>query len=52
MGQILLTSGTSLAGFFFAFFRGWWMSLILLFLFPVMLVMSLILVAAMKSGFQ
>lgn len=41
----------SFAGFFFAFFRGWWMSLILLFAFPVMFIMTGSLMKAMRSGF-
>jgi ATP-binding cassette subfamily B (MDR/TAP) protein 1 len=51
MGQLQLTFAMSFAGFFFAFFRGWWMSLILLFAFPVMFIMTGILMKAMKSGF-
>lgn len=52
MGQFQLTMGTSFAGFFFAFFRGWMMSLILLGAFPVMFIMIGVLMKAMKSGFS
>ena len=51
MGQLQLTLGTSFAGFFFAFLRGWWMSLILLLAFPVIFVMTGVLMKSMKSGF-
>lgn len=51
MGQLQLTFAMSLAGFFFAFFRGWWMSLILLAAFPVMFIMTGSLMKAMKTGF-
>lgn len=44
--------GMSFAGFFFAFFRGWLMSLILLCVFPVMFIMVGFLMKAMKSGFS
>ena len=52
MGQVQITFSMSFAGFFFAFFRGWWMSLILLFVFPVMFIMTGFLMKAMKSGFS
>jgi ABC-type multidrug transport system fused ATPase/permease subunit len=41
----------SMAGFFFAFYRGWYMSVILLVAFPVMFFMIGSLMKAMKSGF-
>lgn len=46
----MLTVATSLAGFFFAFYRGWMMSLILLAVFPVILFMMGGLMKAMQSG--
>lgn len=51
MGQVQLTLAMAAAGFFFAFFRGWWMSLILLFVFPIIFIMTGSLMKAMKSGF-
>lgn len=51
MGQFQLTLGTSFAGFFFAFFRGWWMSLILLFVFPVIFIVMGFVMKSMKAGF-
>lgn len=51
MGQVQITFAMSFAGFFFAFFRGWWMSCILLFVFPVIFIMVGALMNAMKNGF-
>lgn len=51
MGQLQLTFATSFAGFFFAFFKGWLMSCILLVAFPVIFIMTGSLMKAMKSGF-
>jgi ABC-type transport system involved in cytochrome bd biosynthesis fused ATPase/permease subunit len=39
MGQILLGMGMSFSGLFFAFFKGWMMSLILLGAFPFLMIM-------------
>ena len=50
MGQIMITLSTSFAGFFFAFFRGWLMSCILLVAFPVIFIMTGFLMKSMKSG--
>jgi ATP-binding cassette subfamily B (MDR/TAP) protein 1 len=36
MGLILLSMSMSISGLFFAFFRGWWFSCILLFAFPAL----------------
>ena len=52
MGQILLGLGMSFSGLFFAFFRGWIMSLILFAAFPVMLIMMVIVGKAIQSGFR
>ena len=48
----MLTFGTSFAGFFFAFFRGWLLSCILLVAFPIIFIMIGMLFKAMRSGFQ
>ena len=51
MGQILLSLAMCVAGLSFAFVRGWWMSLILLFAFPVLMLASLLIGTAVASGF-
>jgi ABC-type multidrug transport system fused ATPase/permease subunit len=52
MGQILLSTAMSISGLFFAFFRGWWMSLILFFAFPVIMIGAMMIGAAIQSGFS
>ncbi|CDW84334.1 abc transporter [Stylonychia lemnae] len=52
MGTIQLAFAMCLSGLFFAFFRGWWFSLILFFAFPVLFAMTYIITLAMQSGFM
>lgn len=42
----------SFAGLFFAFFKGWWFSLLLLFAFPVLFIMTTLVTIVMQSGFS
>jgi len=50
--MILLSYGMCVSGIFFAFFRGWYFSLILLAFFPIILLTSYFLTVAMQSGFS
>lgn len=52
MGALLLSIGMSFSGLFFAFFRGWLMSLILLGAFPVIMILLGITGKAMQQGFK
>lgn len=52
MGQILLALAMCISGLSFAFIRGWWMSLILLFAFPVIFLGTSLIGAAIQSGFS
>lgn len=52
MGQILLGLFMSFSGLFFAFFKGWIMSLILLGAFPILLIMMGIVGKAIQNGFR
>lgn len=52
MGQLLLALAMSCSGLFFAFFRGWLMSLILFAVFPIMMIAATIISTAIKSGFS
>lgn len=52
MGQILLSLGMSFSGLFFAFFRGWLMSLILFGAFPFILVALGVTGKALQAGFK
>jgi len=51
MGTIQLSFAMTISGLFFAFFRGWWFSLILLFFFPVLFLTTHLIIVAMQSGF-
>jgi ABC-type multidrug transport system fused ATPase/permease subunit len=51
MGQIILSMAMCVSGLAFAFVRGWWMSLILLFVFPVLMIASMLISHAVASGF-
>jgi hypothetical protein len=50
--MIILSLGMCASGIFFAFFRGWYYSLLLLAFFPLILLSSYFLQAAMQSGFS
>lgn len=52
MGMTLRSLAMSVSGLFFAFFRGWYFSLLLLAAFPTILIMSMVMGAAMQSGFS
>lgn len=52
MGQIMLSLFMSMSGLFFAFFRGWWFSLLLLMAFPILLIASIFIASAMQNGFH
>ena len=52
MGAILLSFGMSISGMFFAFFRGWLMSLILLGCFPIIVILLAFTGKAMQQGFK
>jgi ATP-binding cassette subfamily B (MDR/TAP) protein 1 len=52
MGTLLLSLAMCISGLFFAFFRGWAMSLILMAAFPVVFIMVGFFVKAMQSGFS
>jgi len=52
MGTIQLSLAMCFSGLFFAFFRGWLMSLILLAFFPFVFLMSHIITVVMQSGFS
>nr|AAK19598.2 putative ABC transporter [Sterkiella histriomuscorum] len=52
MGTIQLSMAMCFSGLFFAFFRGWWFSLILLFVFPIIFLMTFMITLAMQSGFM
>jgi hypothetical protein len=47
MGTIMLSFAMSIAGLFFAFFIGWWFSLILFFVFPVIFLFIIAMTKAM-----
>lgn len=51
MGTIQLSFAMCISGLFFAFFRGWWFSLILLFVFPLLFLNTHLITVAMQSGF-
>lgn len=52
MGSIQLSIAMCFSGLFFAFFKGWLMSLILLAFFPLLAIQSRILTAVLQSGFS
>lgn len=52
MGQILLAMAMCVSGLSFAFIRGWWMSMILLFAFPLLFLGTTLISAAIASGFS
>eukprot|EP00347_Sterkiella_histriomuscorum_P015933 403355132 len=52
MGAVLLSFGMSISGMFFAFFRGWLMSLILLGAFPIIVILLSFTGKAMQQGFK
>ncbi len=52
MGKFLLTIATSLAGFFFAFLRGWYLSILLIVVFPVLLLMMGSVFKIMQDSFK
>jgi ATP-binding cassette, subfamily B (MDR/TAP), member 1 len=52
MGMILLSLGMCVSGIFFAFFRGYLYSLVLLGFFPLIFIVSFLLTVAMQSGFS
>ena len=52
MGRLMLTIATSISGFFFAFLRGWWLSILLLLVFPVLFLMVSSLFKIMEEGFK
>jgi|LauGreDrversion4_2_1035121.scaffolds.fasta_scaffold141052_1 ABC-type multidrug transport system fused ATPase/permease subunit len=51
MGQIILSFAMCVSGLSFAFIRGYWMSLILLFAFPALMIASLLIGSVVASGF-
>jgi ATP-binding cassette subfamily B (MDR/TAP) protein 1 len=52
MGKFQLTIATSISGFFFSFLRGWWLSILLLLVFPVLFLMMSSLFKIMEEGFK
>jgi ABC-type multidrug transport system fused ATPase/permease subunit len=52
MGQILLSMAMCVSGLSFAFIRGWWMSLILLFAFPLIFIGTSLISVAIQNGFS
>jgi len=52
MGQLLLTLAMSLAGFFFAFLRGWWLSLLLILVFPFLFLLMGSVFKLMSEAFK
>jgi ATP-binding cassette, subfamily B (MDR/TAP), member 1 len=52
MGMILLSCAMCVSGIFFAFFRGYYFSLLLLAFFPLILLTSYMLTVAVQSGFS
>mmetsp|Transcript_8698 Transcript_8698/g.6448 ORF Transcript_8698/g.6448 Transcript_8698/m.6448 type:complete len:197 (+) Transcript_8698:676-1266(+) len=52
MGSILLSFAMSAAGLGFAFYGGWWFSLILIFAFPAIMVMTSLITVVVQSGFS
>lgn len=52
MGTIQLSLAMCFSGLFFAFFKGWLMSLILLAFFPILAIMTHFITVAMQSGFS
>jgi hypothetical protein len=52
MGKFLLTIAMSLAGFFFAFLRGWYLSILLVVVFPVLMIMMGGIFKIMEEGFK
>jgi len=52
MGKFLLTIAMSLAGFFFAFLRGWYLSILLVVVFPVLMIIMGGIFKIMEEGFK
>jgi len=52
IGAILMSVGMCFSGLFFAFFRGWLFSLILLAAFPVVMILLGFTGKAMQNGFK
>jgi ATP-binding cassette, subfamily B (MDR/TAP), member 1 len=50
MANLLMSLAMSVSGIAFAFTRGWWMALILLFAFPTILIASLLMGESIKKG--
>jgi ABC transporter transmembrane region len=52
MGKFILTMATSVAGFFFAFLRGWYLSILSILVFPILLIMMGGVFKIMQEGFK
>ena len=51
MGSIQFSIAMSTSGLFFAFFRGWWFSLILFFAFPILFFGKFLYMMVIQNGF-